>query len=220
MTTCPVRTSTAGDWFLPSDGGAGSLLRVSAGAVRRIRDLGLPGLLPIGNVVAENGQVWLRTPQPPGPALDDLLAAPLTRTDAVVVLAVVMGLLADLHAIGLIHGSLDGAAVLLDPDGAPLVVAVSAGPGDRAQDVTDVAGLAWVLAASWCAGDPCGAGLLRRCGNLAESVGLAAALAALPPDNGSPEGRRHAAWAWSDRLVTVPAPRAAGDGRRALTVRP
>jgi hypothetical protein len=218
MTARPLRSTSAGDWFLPADGGSGSLLRVAGGvpadAVRRGRDLGLPGLLPIGNVVAENGQVWLRTPQPPGPSLDELLDAPLTCADAAVVLRVVVGLLLGLHAMGLTHGSLDGAAILLDPDGAPLVVAVEAVPGERAQDAADVAGLAWALAEVWGTGNPEGAALLRRCADLAETTGLDAVLAALPRHGaGTAVARRSAARGWSDRLAAVPAPRSGAEDR-------
>jgi hypothetical protein len=185
MNARPVRSTPAGDWFLPVDGGAGSRLRVAdgvgAGAVRRIRDLGLPGLLPIGNVVAANGQVWLRTPQPPAPALEDLLDAPLTGEDATAVLTVVVRLLVELHARRLVHGHLDGRAVFLDPDGTPLVVMVDAGPGGPDRDADAVGQMAALLADAWCSDDARASAALRRCGGLARTAGLVAALAALPP---------------------------------------
>jgi hypothetical protein len=180
----PVRSTTAGDWFLPSDGGAGSLLRVAEGigadAVRRVRDLGLHGLLPIGNVVAGNGQVWLRTPQPPGPTLDEALRAPLTGTDAVVVVAGVVRVLAGLHARGLAHGHLDGEAVLLDPDGAALVVMLEAQPAaDPAEDAAVAARLARAAARAWCEDDPVRAVALHRCATLLEGRGPRDALEVL-----------------------------------------
>jgi hypothetical protein len=185
MTARSVRTTPAGDWFLPSDGGSGSLLRVAdgvaAGDVRRIRDLGVAGLLPIGNVVSADGQVWLRTPQPPTPALDDLRGAPLTGPDAVAVLTVVVRTVAELHARGLVHGHLDGEAVFLDPDGAPLVVMIDAGRGDPAQDIDAIADIAAMLADVWCSGDAPTAELLRRCAAVARSAGPAAALEVLLP---------------------------------------
>jgi hypothetical protein len=185
MTARSVRTTPAGDWFLPADGGSGSLLRVAdgvaAGDVRRIRDLGVAGLLPIGNVVAANGQVWLRTPQPPTPTLDDLRGASLTGPDAVAVLTVVVRTVAELHAQGLVHGHLDGEAVFLDPDGTPLVVMIDAGRGDPAQDLDAIADIAAMLADVWCSGDGLTADLLRRCGAVARGTGPDAALEALLP---------------------------------------
>jgi hypothetical protein len=218
MTALPVRSTPAGDWYLPADGGAGSLLRVADGvaadAVRRIRDLGLPGLLPIGNVVAENGQVWLRTPQPPGPALDDLLDAPLTGEDAVAVLAVVVRVVAHLHARGLTHGHLDGRAVLLDPDGAPVVVVVDAGSVAPDRDAAAVATMARALAAAWCTRDPGLASRLRRCGELVGSAEPGAALDVLAAEPGGPAAaRRELARAWAAELVAIPAPRADADQR-------
>jgi hypothetical protein len=185
MTARMVRSTPAGDWFLPADGGSGSLLRVAdgvaAGDVRRIRDLGLSGLLPIGNVVAANGQVWLRTPQPPAPTLDDLLDTPPGGADAVAVLTVVVRTVAELHAQGLVHGHLDGEAVFLDPDGTPLVVMIDAGRGDPAQDLDAIAEIAGMLADVWCSGDTPTAELLRRCAGVARSTGPEAALEALAP---------------------------------------
>lgn len=224
----PVLTTAAGDWFHPVDGGAGSLLRVAEGvaadAVRRVRDLGLPGLLPIGNVVQEQGQVWLRTPQPPGPTLDDLLTTPseaarLTSGDAVAVLRVAIPTLLALHARGLTHGGLDSGAILFDPDGAPMLVMVDTGPADPGQDAGDVAGLAWALADAWCADDAAGAALLRHCGDIAESAGLTAALATLPPAVDQGQARRQAVRTWAARVDGVPAPRSEPDQPSAATVR-
>jgi hypothetical protein len=201
MTARSVRSTPAGEWFLPADGGSGSLLRVAdgvaAGDVRRIRDLGLAGLLPIGNVVAADGQVWLRTPQPPTPTLDDLRGAPMTGADAVAVLTVVVRTVAELHARGLVHGRLDGEAVFFDPDGTPLVVMIDAGRGDPAQDLDSIADIAATLAHVWCSGDAPTAELLRRCAAVARSAGPEAALEALLP---APRACGHAA------VGTLPAP--------------
>lgn len=217
----PVRRSAAGSWFLPGDGGAGSLLRladgITAGAVRRVRDLGMAGLMPIGNVVAEHGRVWLRTPQPPGPALDDLLGVRLGAADAVAVLGAVVRVLLGVHARGLTHGGIDGAAVLLDPDGEPVVVMVEGGTGGPERDEAEVAGLAWVLAEAWCARDPA-AGLLRHWGDLAERAGLAAAQAALPAA-GPPGGLRRVARERAALLGMLPAPRSGVDGAERRTTR-
>jgi hypothetical protein len=182
----PVLSTSAGDWFLPADGGAGSLLRVADGvapdAVRRIRDLDLPGLLPIGNVVPEKGQVWLRTPQPPGPTLDQALDAPLTGADGVAVLAGVVRVLARLHERGLTHGRVDARTVLLDPDGDPIVVMLDAGEADPAEDAAAAARLARALAAGWCAEDPDRAALLLECADVLEGHGTGRAVDVLPAD--------------------------------------
>ena len=104
----PVRESTQGTWFRLPDGTPGSRVRLPAGTeaapVRRVRRLGLPGLLPI----------------------------------------------AALHARGLGHGALDPTAVLIAPDGAPVLVALTGGSGHRERDLTAWAGLAYTLAAAWC----------------------------------------------------------------------
>ena len=215
-----VRSTAAGDWFLPADGGAGSVLRVAegvtAGTVRRIRDLGLPGLLPIGNVVEERGQVWLRTPQASGPALNDVLCddqAGLQTSDAVAVLDGIGRTLAGLHDHGLGHGLLDGESIMLDPGGMPLLVTVDAAGAGPDRDCTDFAGLAWALSRTWCALDPAGAALVQRCGDLAESAGLAAALGALPRHTAAtPDARVSAVRNWSTPAAVVPQPRPAPDG--------
>lgn len=214
-----VRSTAAGHWFLPADGGSGSVLRVAegvtAGAVRRIRDLGLPGLLPIGNVVEEQGQVWLRTPQAPGPAVDDVLCdGGLETADAVAVLDGIGRTLVGLHERGLGHGMLDGESILIDRDGMPMLVTVEVDGSERGRDRTEFAGLAWVLSRTWCAEDPSGAALLQHCGDLAESVGLGAALDVLPgPTGDAPHARVAAALRWSTSMAMVPWPRPAPDDR-------
>lgn len=216
MTAVPVRVTAAGAWFHPSDGGAGSLLRLAEGvaaeSVRRVRDLGVPGLLPIGNVVMERGGVWLRTPQPPGPTIADLLGPDGTglaaADDAVAVVGAVCRVLRMLHGRGIRHGRLDAGAVLLDPGGAPLLVLVEPGPNGGAADVDGVAVLARALAQAWC--DDAGAERLRRCADLAGTAGLDAALLALPRATTDRSRRRAAAWAWSRGHPSVPAPRTGG----------
>jgi serine/threonine protein kinase len=159
---------------------------IPAKAVRRIRDLGVPGLLPIGNVVEERGQVWLRTPQPPGPSLADLRSGP--RSGAVAVLRGITQALAELHARHVTHGALDADAVLLDQDGAPLLVVVDGGAADRPADAVALAALARRLA-SWCDGNAAAAEILRRCAAAAERDGVDAALAELAPESAVPEPR-------------------------------
>ena len=73
----PVRESAQGTWFRLPDGFPGSRVRLPVGAeaatVRRLRRLGLPGLLPVAAVLEHDGRIWVDTPLPPGPTVDDLL---------------------------------------------------------------------------------------------------------------------------------------------------
>lgn len=198
-----VRESTQGTWFRPAAGGPGSLLRLpvdaDAAPIRRLRRLGLPGFLPIDAVREDDGRVWVATPLPPGPTVADLLGRDrrlgLGPGDAAAVLGAVGRALRALHARGLGHGALDASAVLVAPDGAPVLVAVTGGPGHRDRDLAAWARLAWTLAEAWCRTDPRVAGDLRGCADLAEAVGLGAALGALPVASDG-EGRRHAVRAW------------------------
>jgi hypothetical protein len=205
----PVRETAQGTWFLPDDGVPGSLLRLPAGvqaaAVRRLHRLELPGLLPIRSVVVDSSpedgdRVWIATPLPPGPTVDDLLVVGrdvgLGAGDAAAVLSAVGRALRALHARSLGHGALDASAVLLAPDGAPVLVAVTGVDVHRERDSASWARLAWTLADSWCRSDPAVAGDLRGCADLAEAVGLGDALGALPSASGG-AGRRRAVGSWA-----------------------
>ena len=97
---------------------------------------------------------------------------------------------------GLGHGALDASEIVIAPDGAPLLVAVTGGPGHRERDLAAWAQLAWTLAARGAASDPAVAGDLRGCADLAEAVGLGAALGALPFASGG-EGRRRVVRSWT-----------------------
>lgn len=179
----PVRVTPDVTWFPPSDGGVGALLRLADGvpeeAVRQVRDTGVGGLLPIGNVFVRDGAVWLRTPQPSGPTIDDLMTGTgLGTEDAVAVLGGIARVVRALHARGLHHGRIAGDTVLLDPSGVPLLVMVRPGPHDRARDERCLAGLARTLAAAWCDAD--GAALLHRFAGRVVLDGLDEALPALP----------------------------------------
>jgi hypothetical protein len=193
-----VRETGQATWFLPADG-PGSLLRLpvgaDAGAVRRLRRLGLPGLMPVATVLEDDGRVWVATPVPTGPTVDDLLddgrALGLGPGDAAAVLSAVGRTLRALHTRSLSHGALDAAEVVIAPDGAPLLVALAGRTGQRERDLGAWARLAWTLAEAWCDADPAVAGDLRGCADLAEAVGLGAALGALPFASGG-EARRRA----------------------------
>jgi hypothetical protein len=199
-----VRDTAQGTWFLPADGTTGSLLRLPAGAsasaARRLVRLGLPGLLPIDAVVEDGGRVWVVTLMPSTPTVADLLTSGrdlgLEAGDAVAVLSVAGRALRALHARGVGHGALDPSAVLLAPDGAPVLVAAAGASLHRERDLAAWARLAWTLADAWCGGDRSAAGDLRGCADLAEAVGLGAALGALPPAAGG-AGRRRAMRSWA-----------------------
>lgn len=200
----PVRVTPDVTWFPPSDGGAGALLRLADGvseeAVRRVRDAGVGGLLPIGDVVVRDGAVWLRTAQPSGPTLDDLMSGTgpdtgLGTEDAVAVLGGIARVVRALHARGLHHGRIAGDTVLLDPAGAPLLVMVRPGPHDPARDERCLAALARTLAAAWC--DPDGAVLLHRFADRVVLDGLDEALPALPRAAPPGAARRAVVRRWS-----------------------
>jgi hypothetical protein len=198
-----VRATVQGTWYLPADG-PGSLLRLPPGAdaaaVRRLRRLGLPGLMPIATVLEDDGRVWVATPVPTGPTVDDLLSCGrdlgLGAGDAAAVLSAVGRTLRALHTRGLSHGAVDAAEVVIAPDGAPLLVAVTGGAGQRERDLAAWARLAWALADAWCGADPAVGGDMRGCADLAEAVGLGAALGALPFASGG-EARRRAVRSWT-----------------------
>jgi hypothetical protein len=199
-----VRESAEGTWFRAAGDAPGSLLRLPAGTdaalVRRLCRLGLPGLLPIDAVQEDDGRLWVATPLPPGPTVADLLDGGrllgLGPGDAAAVLGAAGRALRALHARGLGHGALDASAVLIAPDGAPVLVALTGGSGHRERDLTAWAGLAYTLAAAWCGSEPATAGAVRGCADLAEAAGLGAALGALPvAADGA--GRRRAVQAWA-----------------------
>jgi hypothetical protein len=203
-----VREGAQGSWFRPAGGEPGSLLRLPDGAdaapVRRLRRLGLPGLLPIDTVREDDGRVWIVTALPPGPTVADLLEPGrrlgLGPGDAAAVLGAVGRVLRALHARGLGHGTLDASAVLIAPDGAPVLVPGAGSTRDL--DLAAWARLAWTLADTWCRTDRAVAGDLRGCADLAEAVGLGAALGALPLAADG-DGRRRAVRAWQAEADAV-----------------
>jgi hypothetical protein len=209
-----VRESADGTWFRAAGDAPGSLLRLPVGTdaalVRRLCRLGLPGLLPIDGVQEDDGRLWVATPLPPGPTVADLLDGGrllgLGPGDAAAVLGAAGRALRALHARGLGHGALDASAVLIAPDGAPVLVALTGATGHRDRDLAAWARLAEALADTWCRTDRTVAGDLRGCADLAEAVGLGAALGALPFASDG-EGRRRAVRAW-EAAAAVPDPAA------------
>jgi hypothetical protein len=198
-----VRECAQGTWFRLPDATPGARVRLPVGTeaatVRRLRRLGLPGLLPVAAVLEHDGRIWVDTPLPPGPTVDDLLDGGrrlgLGAGDATAVLGAVGRALRALHVRGFGHGALDPPAVLIAPDGAPVLVALADGSGHRDGDLTAWARLAWTLADAWCGSEPVTAGAVRGCADLAEAVGLGAALGALPVASDG-AGRRRAVQAW------------------------
>ncbi|RJL32638.1 hypothetical protein [Bailinhaonella thermotolerans] len=156
-------------------------------AVAEDRDLGLPGLLPIADLVSTRDQVWLLTAGPAAPALTDLLAADeagellFDAGHAATVLDDVAQTLIAVHAAGLAHGAVQPANVVIGPDGTALLAELGLAaavrdviPG-RAGDVAGWAAMTRTLAAAWAADDPDCADLFRRCAEAAEARGLTAA---------------------------------------------
>src|SRR5690242_4550070 len=88
------RASEVGSWTdaVAPDGGRGAALRLDAGALsapgarervvaevtadRRLTQSGLTGLMPVADLVAAGGEVWLLTRRPATPSLAELLDGP------------------------------------------------------------------------------------------------------------------------------------------------
>lgn len=183
------RTTALGSWMLGtrSDGGHGGLLRVTEDVpvqrlvtvTGRLRDLDLPGILPITDLVRQRGRIWLVTALPPTPALAELLGEPdIGPGQAVDVLQQVAQAVLELHAADLVHGSVGADAVVIGADGAARLVDWGL-PGTTGADVVAWAELAWFLARSWCASDVRSGAVLSEAAVVATSGGLGAALEVL-----------------------------------------
>ena len=89
---------------------------------------GVPGLVaPVRAVGREDDGIHLVTAMPPGASVDGLADGPLPLPDALAVAADVLTALAELHARGILHRDLDGAAVTLRDDGATRATITAAG---------------------------------------------------------------------------------------------
>ncbi|RCG27342.1 hypothetical protein DQ384_26950 [Sphaerisporangium album] len=196
------RTGEVGTWndaVAPGGGRAGALRldpralsapgareRVVAAVVedRRLTQSGLTGLLPVADLVAAGGEVWLLTARPAIPSLDDLVngaaAGPDAGSAATVLVETAQTLLA-VHAAGLSHGALGPGTIVVGEDGTALLaerglaVALWGGQASPGQDVTAWASLARGLAAGWAAGSPEAARLFERAAATATAHGLSAA---------------------------------------------
>lgn len=153
---------------------------------RRLAQGGVTGLVPVADLVAAQGEVWLLTTEPVSPAVTDLLSRTpgVPRPDAgsaATVLAEVAQTLLAVHAAGLAHGALHPGTVVIAPDGSALLAergladAIHGRPPAPERDVAAWASLARGLAASWSAASPGAAGLFDRAASTASTHGLAAA---------------------------------------------
>jgi serine/threonine-protein kinase len=84
--------------------------------------LGHPDILPIHDWGTDNGVPYVVTPHPPADSLSAALVEGRARgSGTMALLAVIAGAIDFAHAQGVLHGCLEPAAVLLNPDGRPLV---------------------------------------------------------------------------------------------------
>lgn len=97
------------------------MLRGVIDRVAAVRDLALPGVLPIVDLVVDAGQVWLITETPAEPTLAGV--APNMLGDPVAVAVAVLRTLLALHAAGMAHGAVGPDTVVLAPGGAALIEA-------------------------------------------------------------------------------------------------
>ncbi|WP_248959270.1 hypothetical protein [Sphaerisporangium perillae] len=202
------RTGEVGTWtdaFAP-DGTLGGVLRLDPGALaapgatervvaevtadRRLVRSGLAGLMPISDLVAARGEVWLLTARPGTPSLAELMhgrpsgPAPDAGSAATILVETAQTLLA-VHAAGLAHGALHAGTVVITEDGTALLAErglAMALRGEQAsvdRDLAAWASLARGLAAAWAAGDPRAAQLFDRAASAATTHGLGAARDAL-----------------------------------------
>ncbi|MGV9776304.1 hypothetical protein [Streptosporangium sp. NPDC003464] len=155
-------------------------------ADRRLAQGGLTGLVPVADLVAAEGEVWLLTAEPASPAVTDLLTetSGVPRPDAgaaATVLVETAQTLLALHAAGLAHGALHPGNVVIAADGSALLAergladAIYGRPPSPERDVAAWASLARGLAANWAAPSPRAAELFERAAATASTHGLAPA---------------------------------------------
>lgn len=198
------RPGRTGHWWraTTADGGArGALLLdqsalTAPGAADRIVSTvvatrGLPGVLPIADLVSDSGRVWLITAVPAAPTVAELLAGSGLDAAAGLAIAADTGYaLAELHRAGQVHGGFGPETAVVQPSGpvclieAGLVPALRGAPVPPAVDASAWAVLARTLAERLAAGPV--AELLHRCAGIAESTGLGIALDTLRSGAASP----------------------------------
>ncbi|MCG5212707.1 protein kinase family protein [Streptosporangium soli] len=217
------------DEFLVAVPGATQRLAATVAADRRLTQGGQTGLLPIVDLVAASGEVWLLTGHPASPAVADLLTgtggpAPDAGSAATVLVESAQTLLA-VHAAGLAHGSLQPGNVVIGDDGATLLAERGLNDALRGrtpapeQDVAAWASLARALAPGWAGASPAAAELIERAATTSTTYGLAAARDLLVagrehfPDGFAGRDRLVAATRWwrHDQGATDVGPTAYGD---------
>jgi hypothetical protein len=192
-----LRTTDCGHWYLTVDGAgtlSGALLfdpalvrdvaatdRLAATVVS-VRELGHPGVLPVADLVVEDGAVWLVTVAAPGPTVGEFLedgpARHLNAGSAATLLNETAQTLAALHAEGVVHGALGPSSVLIGPDGKAalsevgLAVALGVRRAEATHDARGWARLAAQLARGWAGDDIQGAALLGQAAATADVEGL------------------------------------------------
>jgi hypothetical protein len=192
-----LRTTDCGHWYLAVDasGALSGVLRFDTALVRNpavtdrltanvasVQALGLPGVLPVADLVAADDTVWLITVVAPGPTvaefIDDGSARRLDAGSAATLLNETAQTLAALHAAGVVHGALGGSTVLIGPNGKAalaevgLAVALEVRPGAAVHDARGWARLAAQLARAWAGDDVDGSALIGQAAATAEIEGL------------------------------------------------
>lgn len=192
-----LRTTDCGHWYLAVDasGALSGVLRFDTALVRNpavtdrltanvasVQALGLPGVLPVADLVAADDTVWLITVVAPGPTvaefIDDGSARRLDAGSAATLLNETAQTLAALHAAGVVHGALGGSTVLIGPNGKAalaevgLAVALEVRPGEAVHDARGWARLAAQLARAWAGDDVEGSALIGQAAATAEIEGL------------------------------------------------
>ncbi|MEV7964552.1 hypothetical protein AB0O34_01010 [Sphaerisporangium sp. NPDC088356] len=159
-------------------------------ADRRLAQSGLTGLMPIVDLVAARGEVWLLAGRPATPSLAELMTGrpgvpPPDAGSAATVLVETAQTLLAVHAAGLAHGALHAGTVVIGDDGTAvlaergLALALRGEQPSPDRDLAAWASLARGLAAGWAAGDPRAAQLFDRAAATATTHGLSAARDAL-----------------------------------------
>ncbi|GAB1824067.1 protein kinase family protein [Herbidospora sp. RD11066] len=165
--------------------GARERLVAAISADRRLAQSGQYGLLPISDLVAAHGEVWLITGRRAVPTVADLLTGatqpgwgPDAGSAATILIETAQTLLG-LHAAGLTHGAVHPGTVVIGEDGSALLAerglleALRGDPASPERDIAAWQSLARTLSASWATGQQ--AQLLDHAASVASSHGLAAA---------------------------------------------
>ncbi|WP_327090099.1 hypothetical protein OIE66_05625 [Nonomuraea sp. NBC_01738] len=193
-----TRITELGAWFdaISPDGRLAGALRFDQGVIglpgvrdrlvaavvtdRRLAQGGVPGLVPVADVVAAGEQVWLLSGQGVSPALSELLVArAVDAPGAAAVLVETAQTLLTLHASHVAHGSLHPGTIVLSQDGAALMIerglvdAVRGQAPSAERDVSAWAALARTLALGVSSQNA--AALFERAAAAAAEQGLTAA---------------------------------------------